>query len=165
MKRSQQILAIAGLALAIWSMCYGFYYAVWVEHQTLDGIGGALAAGFQHAALRETAASHASLADYARAKYVYTREVDAHSHWIGLAMVLLVLAALWSRVSFGERARGLLAAALIAGAYAFPLGVLFQNHLPGRVGVAGQGLAIGGSVLLICALLLVALGFAREPAR
>jgi hypothetical protein len=158
-KRSQQLLAVAGLSLAVWAMTYGFYYAVWIEHQTLDHIGGSLAGAFQHAALRETAASHASLADYARAKYVYTREVDAHSHWIGLAMILMVLAALWNRLALGETARGLLAGALIAGAYAFPLGVLLQNYLGHEI---GQGIAVGASGMLIVAFGAVALGFARR---
>lgn len=161
MKRSQHVLAVAGLSLAVWAMGYGFYYAVWVEHQTLERIGGSLAGAFQHAAVRETAASHASLAEYARAKYVYTRQVDAHSHWIGLAMVLMVLAALWDRLSFGENVRGLLAGALITGAYGFPLGVLLQNHLGGGI---GQGIAVAASGLLIVAFGLVALGFSRECA-
>ena len=158
MKRSQQVLAIAGLALAVWAMSYGFYYAVWVEHQTLDHIGGALAGGFQHAAARDIAGARAGLDDYARAKYVYTREVDAHSHWIGLAMVLLALAALWNRLAYGEGARRLLAGALIAGAYGFPLGVLLQNHLAAPV---GQGIAVAASGLLIAAFGMVAFGFAR----
>ena len=159
MKRSQHLLAVAGLALAVWAMSYGFYYAVWIEHQTLDHIGGSLAGAFQHAALRETAASHASLDDYARAKYVYTREVDAHSHWIGLAMILMVLAALWDRLSFGEGVRGMLALGLIAGAYGFPLGVLTQNYVGSGV---GQGIAVAASGLMIVAFGLVAVGFARE---
>ncbi len=159
MRRSQQVLAVAGLALAVWAMGYGFYYAVWVEHQTLDHIGGSLAGAFQNAAVRDTASSRAALDNYARAKYVYTREVDAHSHWIGLAMVLLILAALWNRLSFGESARGLLAMALIAGAYGFPLGVLLQNHLPSPI---GQGIAVVTSGLLIVAMLLVSYGFARR---
>jgi hypothetical protein len=158
-RRSQQVLAIAGLALAVWAMAYGFYYAVWVEHQTLDHIGGSLAGAFQNAALRQMAASHAGLDDYARAKYVYTREVDAHSHWIGLAMVLLVLAALWNRLAFGARARAILAGALIVGAYGFPLGVLLQNHFTAAV---GQGIAVATSGLLIVAFALVAIGFARQ---
>jgi len=160
-KRSQQLLAVAGLALAVWAMAYGFYYAVWIEHQTLDHIGGSLAGAFQHAALREAAASHASLADYARAKYVYTREVDAHSHWMGLAMILMVLAALWNRLAFGEGARGALAGVLIFGAYGFPLGVLLQNYVGHGI---GQGIAVVASGLLIVALGAVALGFARERA-
>jgi hypothetical protein len=158
-RRSQQVLAVAGLALAVWAMSYGFYYAVWVEHQTLEHIGRSLAASFQNAALRDTAASRAALDDYARAKYVYTREVDAHSHWIGLAMVLLILAALWNRLAIRENARQLLAGALIVGAYGFPFGVLLQNHLAAQV---GQGIAIFASGLLIVALILVAYGFARQ---
>ena len=160
MKRSQQLLAVAGLALVVWAMAYGFYYAVWVEHQALDHIGGSLAGSFQHAATREMALSRANLDEYARAKYVYTREVDAHSHWIGLAMILLVLAALWDRLAFSERARRAVAAVLIAGAYGFPLGVLLQNHLPAP---AGQGIAVVASGLLIGGFSLVALGFARAP--
>jgi hypothetical protein len=159
-RRSQYVLAVAGLALSVWAMSYGFYYAVWVEHQTLEQIGASLAGAFQHAATREMALSRASLAEYARAKYVYTREVDAHSHWIGLAMVLLALAALWDRLGFSERTRGWIAGALIAGACGFPLGVLLQNHLSAPV---GQGIAVAASALLILAFGLVALGFAREP--
>ena len=159
MRRAQQMLAIAGLALAVWAMTYGFYYAVWIEHQTLDHIGGWLAGAFQHAAMRDMTAARAGLDDYARAKYVYTREVDAHSHWIGMAMVLLALAALWNRLEFGEVARRMLAGALILGAYGFPLGVLLQNHLAAPI---GQGVAVITSGLLIVAFAMVAYGFARR---
>jgi hypothetical protein len=162
MKRSQHILAVAGLALAVWAMAYGFYYAVWVEHQTLEHIGTSLAATFQHAATGDMALSRANLDEYARANYGYTREVDAHSHWIGLAMVLLALAALWDRLAFGERAGGWVAGALILGAYGFPLGVLLQNYLPAAV---GQGIAVAATGLLVIAFGLVALGFARESIR
>jgi len=106
------------------------------------------------------ALSRAQLDEYARAKYVYTREVDAHSHWIGLAMVLLVLAALWDRLGFSERVRSAVAAALVAGAYGFPLGVMLQNYLPSP---AGQGIAVVASGLLIAGFSLVAFGFARAP--
>lgn len=160
MKRSSYALAVAGLALSVWAMSYGFYYAVWVEHQTIEHIGASLAGAFQHAATREMALSRADLAAYARAKYIYTREVDAHSHWIGLAMVVLALAGLWDRLAFSESARGWIAGALIAGACGFPLGVLLQNYLPVPV---GQGISVAASALLIIAFSLVALGFAREP--
>jgi hypothetical protein len=159
MKRSQRLLAVTGLALAVWSMSYGFYYAVWVEHQTLERIGGSLAGAFQKAATREMDASRAKLAEYARAKYVYTREVDAHSHWIGLAMVLLILAALWDRLAFGNKGRSLLALGLIAGSTLFPLGVLLQNYLPSP---DGQVIAVAGTSLLLVAFGLVAVGFGRE---
>jgi hypothetical protein len=162
MRRSQQILAVAGLALAVWAMSYGFYYAVWVEHQTLDRIGSSLAGAFQSAAARDMEASRVKLAEYARAKYVYTREVDAHSHWIGLAMVLLILAALWDRLAFGEKGRSRLAMALIAGSVVFPLGVLLQNPLPSP---DGQVIAVAGTVLLLVAFVLAAVGLAMENSK
>ena len=160
MKRPQQLLAVTGLALAVCAMTYGFYYAVWVEHQTLDTIGGSLAGAFQDAARGQIAPAHAKFDAYARAKYVYTREVDAHSHWIGLAMILLILAALWDRLAFGATGRSILAVALIAGAVLFPAGVLSQNYLPAP---DGQVLAVTGTALLLVGFVMAAIGFARDP--
>ena len=50
MTRSGRLLVIGGLLLAVWGMTYGLYYAVFVEHQTLDTIGGSLTNAFVHAA-------------------------------------------------------------------------------------------------------------------
>jgi len=161
MKGGRVMLAVAGLALVLFAMSYGFYYAVWVEHQTLDHIGGALAGAFQSAARGQVNEARAGFDDYARAKYVYTREVDAHSHWGGLGMILLVLAALWDRLSFGPKGRSLLAGALVVGCVLFPLGVLLQNYLPSP---DGQAVAVAGSALLIVGLVMVAVGFVKERA-
>ena len=38
-------------------------------------------------------------------KYDYVRQVDLHSHWIGLAMLMIVLGVVFDEVAFGERAR------------------------------------------------------------
>ena len=159
MRRPGHTLAVAGLALAVCAMAYGFYYAVWVEHQTLDGIGGALTGAFQDAARGDVNGSHAKFDAYARAKYVYVREVDAHSHWIGLAMILLILAAVWERLALGPTGKSLLAWALILGSVLFPAGVLSQNFLAEP---HGQVLAVTGTVLLIVGFAMVAVGFLRE---
>jgi hypothetical protein len=159
MTHSQRLLVLAGMALAVWGMSYGFYYAVWVEHQTLDHIGGSLATSFVSAARGNMNASHSQVDEYARAKFNYVREVDAHSHWIGLAMVLLVLGAAWDRLAFSEKMRSALAWMLIAGAAVFPLGVLLQKNVAGQI---PQGLAILGTALLLVGFGLVAVGFARE---
>ena len=76
-------------------------------------------------------------------------------------MILMVLAALWSRLSYGEGMRRILAGALILGAYGFPAGVLLQNHVGGGI---GQGIAVATSGLLIAAFVFVAVGFLRERA-
>ncbi len=158
MSGSRKLLIVGGLGLALWGMGYGLWYALFVEHQTLDHIGSSLATGFSQAAERKMVEAHAALDAYARTQFAYVRQVDVHSHWIGLAMLLLVLGLVFDQVGFGERMRYWLAAGLAAGSAIFPLGVILQtmnrSFLP-------QMLAIVGSGLVIAALGGVALGFAR----
>ena len=148
MSGAQRILIVGGIALAVWGMAYGLWYAVFAEHQALDGIGASLAEGFGAAAQRDVATMQASLERYREAKYVYDRQVDVHGHWIGLAMLLIVLGIGFERVNLAEGSRKLLAGALVAGAVTFPLGVLLQtmSHgaAPRMVAVLGSGLVIAG---------------------
>ncbi len=148
MSGSRRVLIIGGIALAVWGMGYGLWYAVFAEHQALDRIGGSLAGSFAGAADRDTAATAGSLERYREAKYIYDRQVDAHGHWIGLAMLLIVLGIGFDRVRFSESAKLYLAVGLLAGAIVFPFGVLLQtmSHgaLPRAVAIAGSGLLIAG---------------------
>ena len=148
MSGSRRLLIIGGIALAIWGMSYGLWYAVFAEHKALDNIEASLAGSFAAAAERNPAVIEASLQRYREAKYVYDRQVDVHGHWIGLAMLLIVLGIGFERVVFSERRRLLLAWGLLAGAVVFPLGVLLQtmSHgpFPRAVAVAGSALVIAG---------------------
>jgi hypothetical protein len=155
---SRKLLIFGGLSLAVWGMGYGIWYAVFIEHQTLDGLGSALATGFMRAAENRMVDSQAALADAASRSFVYVRQVDAHGHWIGLGLLLLILGIAFDRVGFGERVRTYLAIALVAGAVAFPLGVLLETW---NRGTGPQGVAIIGSALVIIGLSGTALGFAR----
>ncbi len=159
MKGSQKLLLVGGLALTIWGMSYGFWYAVFAEHQQLEGIGRSLATSFAESAERNLPGTLAALEEYRATKYVYERHVDVHGHWIGLAMVLIALAFAFDRVAFGERVRYWLALALFAGAVVFPLGVLLQtvNH-----GMGPKAIAVVGSALVIGSLTGAAYGFWRE---
>jgi hypothetical protein len=159
MTRSGRFLVIGGLLLAVWGMTYGLYYAVFVEHQTLDTIGGSLAGAFVHAAEQASQQSQASMQAYASANYVYVRQVDAHGHWIGLGLLLVVLGIAFSRVGFSESARMALASALIAGAILFPLGVLLETVMQGSI---PKAVAVLGSALVIASLAGIALGFSRD---
>ncbi len=161
MSGSRRLLILGGLALAIWGMSYGLWYAVFAEHQALDRIGASLATGFAGAASRDTAAAQAAMAHYKEAKYVYDRQVDIHSHWIGLAMVLLILGIAFERVAFAERLRFLLALGLLLGSVIFPLGVYLQTLSHGS---APRAVAIVGSALVIASLAEIALGIARSRA-
>ena len=160
---SRRLLILGGIALAIWGMAYGLWYALAAEHQALDSIGASLSDGFAAAANREPAAMDAALDTYRHAKYVYDRQVDVHSHWIGLAMLLIVLGIGFERVAFPERWRAVIGAALLLGAIVFPLGVLMQTWSHGPL---PRAVAIVGSALLIGGLAITALGalIHRHPA-
>lgn len=158
MNSARRVLILGGIALALWGMSYGLWYAVFAEHQALDGIGGNLSSAFASAAERQPAQVQAALNQYREAKYVYDRQVDAHSHWIGLAMILIVLGIALDHVSLSQVLKLTLASVALLGALLFPLGVLLQTI--DRAG-APRAIAVLGSALLMLALLGFAWGFAR----
>ncbi len=157
MSGSRRLLIVGGIGLALWGMGYGLWYAVFAEHQALNGIGGSLATAFDAAASRNAGDAETAFRSYKEAKYIYDRQVDVHGHWIGLAMLLIVVGIAFDRVRFAERQKLVLACALLAGAAIFPLGVLLQTFDHGAI---PQGIAVLGSVLVIAALLGITLGIA-----
>lgn len=159
MSASRKLLVIGSLALAVWSMGYGIYYAVFLEHQILDALGSALATGFVRAAERRMPESQAALAEAAQRSFAYVRQVDAHGHWAGLALLLLILGIGFDRVAFEERTRFLIALALFAGSILFPLAVLLEIW---NQGLGPKSLAVFGSALVIIGLCGAAWGFARS---
>lgn len=159
MRTGRRILIIGGIALALWGMGYGLWYAVFAEHQALDGIGSSLATGFAAAAERNPAAAQTALVKYREAKYIYDRQVDVHSHWIGLAMLLIVLGIGFDRVAFSARLKLILASGLFLGAVLFPLGVLLQTMSHGPL---PRAIAVAGSVLVIGSLAGIAAGLGRR---
>jgi hypothetical protein len=162
MSRSRKLLIFGGLALAAFGMLYGLHYALFVEHQTLDRMGGSLTAAFVAAANADTQQAGQAIHAYGATKYNYVRQVDAHSHWGGLAMLMIVLGAVFDRVRLSERLRHYLALALGAGSLLFPLGVLLQTA--GTGSTFASAVAVAGSALVTLAVLGVAIGFARESA-
>jgi hypothetical protein len=161
MTGSRKLLIFGGMALAAFAMLYGLQYALFVEHQTLDHIGGSLAQSFADAANRNQEQSQAALHLYGETKYDYVRQVDAHSHWLGLAMLMIVLGVIFERVNFGERIRRLAAFALLAGSALFPLAVILQTYHHGAA--LWKALAVVGSGLVMAGLVVTAwgLGYSR----
>jgi hypothetical protein len=156
---SSRLLIFGGLALAAFGMLYGLHYAVFVEHQTLDQLGGSLAQAFQHAADRHPAQSRAALDAYGETKYDYVRQVDTHSHWIGLAMLLIVLGVLFQRVNFSEGIRQAIALSLLVGSAVFPLSVILQTYHHGALIL--KAMTVASSGLVIVGMAATAWGFAR----
>jgi hypothetical protein len=161
MSGSRRLLILGGIALALWGMGYGLWYAISAEHQALNGIGGALATAFDASAGRNPGDVERAFGNYKEAKYIYDRQVDVHGHWIGLAMLLIVVGIAFDRVRFTERQKLVLACALLAGAAIFPFGVLLQTFDHGAI---PRGIAILGSVLVIAALLAITLAMAGREA-
>jgi hypothetical protein len=161
MNRSRRLLILGGAILAAVGMLYGLHYAVFVEHQALDRMGSSLAGAFANAAERHWNDSQSALIAYRDTKYDYVRQVDVHSHWIGLAMLMIVLGVVFDEVAFGDRVRFLIALAMLAGSIVFPLGVILQTE---RMVPLGSALAILGSALVILALGVTAVGFMRGHA-
>ena len=161
MSGSRRLLIIGGIALAVWGMGYGLWYAVFAEHQALDTIGASLAGSFAAAADRNPNVMETSLEQYREAKYVYDRQVDVHGHWISLAMLLIVLGIGFDRVNFPERLKLFLAMGLLVGAVVFPLGVLLQTMSHGPL---PRAIAIAGSGFVLASLLGAAIGVVARGA-
>lgn len=159
MSLGRKFLVFGGIFLAVLGMVYGLHYAIFVEHQTLDRMGGSLAGAFTHAAERRRDDSQLALIAYRETKHDYIRQVDVHSHWIGLAMLMIILGVVLDEVAFGERARSAIAVAMLIGSIVFPLGVILQTA---RMAQLGSALAIAGSALVIMALGTTAVGFIRK---
>jgi hypothetical protein len=151
----RRVLLIGGIALAVAGMCHGTWYAAFAEHQALDRIGGSLAGAFTLAGERNAIGATSALAQYREAKYTYERQVDAHGHWIGLAMLLMVLGVAFDRVALAEKWKLALAIGLLAGAVLFPLTVLLQTFSHGSL---PRILTIVSSALMIGTLAITALG-------
>ena len=156
---SSRLAIIGGLVLLALSMAYGLWYALALEHQRLEQVGGSLAESFMQAAAGNLEGTHAKVQDYGDARYRYIREVDAHSHWTGLALLLVLLGLGFEQVGFAERVRLWLARVLLLSAAAFPACVLWQNFDHGNLPRIASAIFAGA---LVVAMALVAWGFIRR---
>jgi len=159
MSRSRKLLITAGIVLLICGMCDGLFYALFAEHQRLEQMAVQLPNGFAQAAQGDVSAAHDSIRGYGETKFRYVREVDVHSHWSGLAVLLILLGVTFPRLAFRESQRFWLALALVVGSVGFPLSVLAQNW---DHGILPRAMAVISSGLIIIAMAAVALGFARD---
>ena len=159
MTGSRKLLILGGMVFAVFGMIYGLQYALFTEHQTLDHMGGSLSQFFAAAASHNAAESQAALEQYGATKYDYVRQVDAHSHWIGLATLIIALGVIFERTKFSEGIRQLVAFSLVAGSALFPLAIILQTYHHGATVL--KALALVGSGLVIAGLAATAWGFGR----
>jgi hypothetical protein len=86
--------------------------------------------------------------------------VDVHSHWIGLAMLVIVLGVAIDHVALAHRIRFWIALTLLVGSVVFPLGVLLQSESHGAAFATATTMV--GAVIVTVALAAVVVGFARQ---
>lgn len=158
MNKPQKLLIISGLVLALLGMCYGLYYALFDEHQTLQGMGESMATGFTEAAENNMSGARTAIENFGDIQFEYRREVHMHSHWISLGMLLIVLGMAFNQIAFNERQQFLIALALVGGATIFPPGVLLQTICPG---LFASILSIGGTIAIITSFFFVTWGFIK----
>ena len=158
MSTSQRIMVIGGLMLAIMGMSYGLWYAVYDEHQTLERMGVSLASSFAAGAQRDMAAAQQALVDYGVYASEYDREIHAHAHWITLGFLWIVIGIAFSRVSYAESTRLVLAIALVAGAFAFPLGIFLESYTLNPI---TRLLTYGGSAAVLLGMAVITVGLFR----
>lgn len=80
--------------------------------------------------------------------YTSIRIVDAHTHIIKLATVLLLLPLVYPLINLPEKQKRTLSIALLTGICVFPLGVLAEIYVRGR---SAQAIAAAGAMLIILA--------------
>ena len=161
MNSPRKILISTGLALIAMTMFYGVGYAVFDEHQTLVGMGVAMATGFVEAAAGNMPAAFESFDNYGALGQEYRYEVHSHGHWGMLSLILIVLGLVFNRVAFTEQQRKVLAWILALSAALFPLGVLLQI---GPAASLGNILSLMGSAGMVLGFLATAYGLLKRAA-
>ena len=137
------------------TMFFGFWYAMFDEHQTLVGMIVAMMNGFLEAARGNLPEAYRAIDEYGRIAKEYQREVHFHGHWGFLSLVLILYGLVAHTIHFSQRARVQLATCLAASATLFPFGILLQTGPMDRL---GKILAVLGSIGLVFGMLALIVG-------
>lgn len=159
MGKENRILILGGLALITLTMFFGFWYAVFDEHQTLVDMLLSLATGFTEAAQGDLDSAYAAIDQYAMIAREYGHEVHFHGHFGFLGVTLILYGLVAHTLGFGESARVRLATLLSASAFLFPFGVFLQIDSMDQV---GNALALIGSAGLVLGMFGVVIGVLRR---
>ena len=146
MGNAQRNLILVGLLLILASSVGGVWYAFAVEHQTLLLLREQYEQAFTAAADHDMTAALAALGEGQHANYRYVRMIDAHTHVIKLASLLILIGLLMSVLGWNDQTRQRLAWVLGIGVVLFPLSVLAQIYVSGPMFKAGAAL---GAIMII----------------
>ncbi len=146
MSQGSRLLISGGLLMVLLGMGFGLWYALYDEHQTLGGMGAALASAMERAAAGEQQEALMALERFTTLRFEYVRDVHAHSHWSSLGLLLILLGCAGAGLRYRRTTSLGLVLLLLYGAVAFPLGVMMQ---PLQAGAIAAFLSISGSLALV----------------
>ena len=144
MSGSQRTLTVAALLLVAAGILVGLGHAAAVRYNTLPVLQ--YRAHWTAAALASENSPRDAIQAAEHKSYTYTRVVDAHTHIIKLATVLLLAALVYPLIGLPEKRKRTLAIVFLAGICVFPLGVLAEIYVQGR---SAQAVAAAGAMLVI----------------
>ena len=152
----QRTLTVAALLLVAAGILVGFGHAVAVRHNTLPVLQ--YRAHWAAAALASQNGPIEAIQAAEHKSYTYTRVVDAHTHIIKLATVLLLVALVYPLIGLPEKRKRTLAIVLLTGICVFPLGVLAEIYMRGR---SAEVVAAVGALFVILAFACMVWGLLR----
>jgi hypothetical protein len=144
MSGSQRILTWAALLLVAAGILVGFGHAVVVRYNTLPVLQ--YRAHWTAAALASQNGPRDAIEAAEHQSYTLTRVIDAHTHLIKLATVLLLMALVYPLIDLPEKRKRTLGITLLTGICVFPLGVVAEIYVQGR---SAQAVAAAGALLVI----------------
>jgi hypothetical protein len=159
MPDAQRNLILAGLVLILASSVGGIWYAFAVEHETLLLLREQYQAAFSAAAANDMTAALEALGEGQRENYRYVRMIDAHTHVIKLASLLMLVGLLVSVLGWNHRTRQGLAWLLAVGVVLFPLSVLSQIYISGPMFKLGAAL---GALMIIAFMIALVVQLFRQ---
>jgi hypothetical protein len=159
MSGAQRTLTVAALLLVAAGILVGFGHAMAVRYNTLPVLQ--YRAHWTAAALTSQNGPRDAIQAAEHESYTYTRVVDAHTHIIKLATVLLLAALVYPLIRLPEKLKRTLAIVLLTGICVFPLGVLAEIYVRGR---SAKAVAAVGAMLVILAFAAMVWGLLRGPA-
>jgi hypothetical protein len=140
----QRTLMAAALLLVAAGIVAGFAHAAAAQYNTLPVLQ--YRAHWAAASLASQNGPRDAIQAAEHKAYTYTRVVDAHTHIIKLATVLLLVALVYPLICLPDKRKRILAIMFLVGICVFPLGVLAEIYVRGR---SAQVVAAVGAMLVI----------------
>jgi hypothetical protein len=144
--RTQRLVFIAALVFIASGVVFGFIHAWSVNHGTLLVLREQYKDGWLATATQASNPPEDPLSRAKQMNYRYVRVVDAHTHIIKLGTVLLLVGLVQPLVALPDKRKRALAAMFIVGSCIFPIAVLAETSIKGRV---PQIFAAFGALLVI----------------